>query len=181
MQPPTENYQPKKRKKLWLVLKICAGLFGLLVVVTVVLVFTLSPSVPAWPPLKDEEGKTYYKYIVPVSAKDGTYLMAVAYEEGFVEFHEELRIYYVAFKTFGEPAKTVVYREHGGCDINQLRFYREGPEANVTIRVVLPITNEYNPFHTWTFVPPESFPYDKLESQFEAGSFRTYHYWYPGF
>ena len=167
-------YEPKKRTRKWIII-------GLIVVAIFVVYNQItSVSMPTLHPLVDTIGREYYKYIVPVSEEDKTYLMAVAYEYGFSDPYEVFKIYYVSFGGLSNsPLKAVVYNQLE--NINEVRFYRENTDPKSPITVVLSLREGNAPDRTWTFTPPETFPSELLEKEGEKSGFRTYHGWDPGF
>lgn len=176
-------WEPKKRARMWM-------LSGLLVVTCLVVYEVATRSIthkmarPYAKPLVDSAGKAYYKNIVPVSAQDNTYLMAVSYSYGFDETQERFKIYYVWYRDLSsEPLRAVVY---GGStnqvrDVRQVRFYRVGTAANSPITVILAVAKEYKPAETWLFTPPKVFPSELEEAASERSGFRQYHEWNPPF
>ena len=144
----------------------------------------VSFPLPSTKSLADSAGKEYYKHIVPVSAKEKTYLMVVSYTHGFDETQERFKIYYVWYKSpDDEPLSVEVYNEPGTRRAtSQVRFYRESTKDKGPITVRFPSEKENNyPAKTWLFIPPKVFPSELVESAVEKEGFRQYHEWIPPF
>jgi hypothetical protein len=162
---------------------VLATFFAVYEVVTSGTRFVRFP-LPTTTSLVDSTGKECYQYVVPVSAKEKTYLMVVSYTHGFDETQERFKIYYVWYKSLdNEPLKVEVYNDSGiQRASSQVRFYRQSTQGKCPITVLFPLDKENKyPAKTWLFTPPRVFPSELAESDVEKNGFRQYHEWIPPF